>query len=196
MNCVWRHYAPYAPHMGGVVESMVRCSKRALFSVLQTYNFSDEELQTALVMGENLINRRPLGMLSDTDDSLLPLTPLHFLAGNRISQPVDLSGCRDKAVAKWEAQLEFQAAVWERFCLEIRPDLEPKGKWWSEVPALKRDDIVVMFDLPAKQRGNGNWPMARVLEVMPGSDGMVRTVRVLMQGTEYVRHVRSLMPLL
>ncbi|XP_052778542.1 uncharacterized protein LOC128215986 [Mya arenaria] len=56
----WKFLPPNSPHFGGVHESMVKCAKRALYKVLKNTNISDEELVTAVVGAEGMINSRPL----------------------------------------------------------------------------------------------------------------------------------------
>ena len=47
------------------------------------------------------------------------------------------------------------------------------------------DDIVVCKDLPTQQPGR--WPLARVTEIHPGSDGKVRVVTVSTGFKHYTR---------
>ncbi|GFR31290.1 hypothetical protein TNCT_211091 [Trichonephila clavata] len=55
-------------------------------------------------------------------------------------------------------------------------------------PNLKEDDIVLI-----KEEGPpGIWPMARVLQVHPGNDGLVRVATVKTQDSIYKRPVHKL----
>lgn len=54
-----------APHFGGVFESMIKSAKRAIYAVLKDADVNDEELQTAFVGVESLMNSRPLTALSN-----------------------------------------------------------------------------------------------------------------------------------
>ena len=56
----WKFNPPQAPHFGGVFESMVKSAKRALAVTLSKGSLSDEELQTAFVQAESMLNCRPL----------------------------------------------------------------------------------------------------------------------------------------
>ncbi|GFX41277.1 hypothetical protein TNCV_2219751 [Trichonephila clavipes] len=51
----------------------------------------------------------------------------------------------------------------------LSPSLQPRKKWQDAQPNLKEDDIVLI----TKEEGPpGTWPMARVLQVHPGNDGL------------------------
>ncbi|GFV29029.1 hypothetical protein TNCV_1378801 [Trichonephila clavipes] len=55
-------------------------------------------------------------------------------------------------------------------------------------PDLKEDDIVLI-----KEEGPpGTWPMARVLQVHPGNDGLVRVATVKTQDSVFKRPVHKL----
>ena len=41
----------------------------------------------------------------------------------------------------------------------------------------------------------GDWPLGRILEAYPGSDGLVRTVKLKSRDKEYFRTVHRLCPL-
>ena len=49
-----------APHFGGVHESMIKSAKRAIKAILGNADVTDEELMTAIIGAEGLINSRPL----------------------------------------------------------------------------------------------------------------------------------------
>ena len=64
--------------------------KRCLRKIIGQAKFSYDELNTALVEVEAIVNSRPLTYVS-SDDLEEPLTPLHLLVGRRLlSLPDDL----------------------------------------------------------------------------------------------------------
>jgi len=56
----WIFNPPRAPHFGGVHETMIKSGKRATYVILGTADVPNEELITAFVCAEALINSRPL----------------------------------------------------------------------------------------------------------------------------------------
>ena len=77
----WSFNPPATPNFGGVHEIMVKAAKKAIKNILGNVDISDEELMTAFVGAEGLINSRPLTyQLSHPADDV-PLTPNHFLYG-------------------------------------------------------------------------------------------------------------------
>ena len=56
----WHFIPPFAPHFGGVHESMIKSTKRAANAILGNADINDEELMTAIIGAEALINSRLL----------------------------------------------------------------------------------------------------------------------------------------
>lgn len=82
-GCQWTFNVECAPWWGGVFEWMVRSTKRCLRKVVGRANFTRDELLTAVVEIEAVINSRPLLYVSFTDFEE-PLTPSHLLVGRRL----------------------------------------------------------------------------------------------------------------
>eukprot|EP00117_Sycon_ciliatum_P001977 scpid104252/ scgid7410/ len=78
---VWHFNPLLAPHQGGVHEVMIKAAKKALTAILDNSPgvVTDEQLTTAIVGVEALLNSRPLTYQSASADENTPLTPLHFL---------------------------------------------------------------------------------------------------------------------
>ena len=60
-------------------------------------------------------------------------------------------------------------------------------------PIKLRRGQLVLLHYPGSARYN--WPLARVLEVFPDSEGIVRSVRLLCKGEEYLRPISQIVPL-
>ncbi|MCG8432341.1 MAG: hypothetical protein MJA29_14380 [Candidatus Omnitrophica bacterium] len=72
------------------------------------------------------------------------------------------------------------------------PSLQPRGKWIEEESNMAVGDVVLMMD---RQNPRGNWPLAKIMEVMPSGDGLVRSVKVKAKGKEFIRPITKLVPL-
>ena len=68
---------------------MVKSAKKAIKAILGQADINDEELMTAIVGAEGLINSRPLTYQSANHADDVPLTPNHFLhARSGVSSPL------------------------------------------------------------------------------------------------------------
>ena len=74
---------------------------------------------------------------------------------------------------------------------EFLPSLNNRKKWFHRKQNLE-EDVVLMVEPNASR---GEWPLGRVIEVLPGADGLVRVVKVKAKGKVYVRPVHRLCPL-
>ena len=77
----WHFNSPLAPHFSGVHEIMIKAAKKAIYAILDSADITDEELLSAVIGAEGLINSRPLTYQSSDPADLTPLTPNHFLRG-------------------------------------------------------------------------------------------------------------------
>ena len=77
----WHFNPPLAPHFSGVHGIMIKAAKTAIYSILGSTDFMDEELLSTVVGDEGLINSWPLTYQSTNPTDLTPLTPNHFLHG-------------------------------------------------------------------------------------------------------------------
>ena len=82
----WAFNLPHRPHHGGVFEVVIKSAKRATGAVLHDASCTDEELKTAIVKAEGLLNSRPLTTTTSKAGDLKALTPSHFLIGAILSQ--------------------------------------------------------------------------------------------------------------
>lgn len=73
----WTFNPPLVPHFRGLHES-----KKATYGILNSASVTDEELHTAFVTAEGLINSRPLTSPSSDVHDTTVLTPNHFIFGH------------------------------------------------------------------------------------------------------------------
>ncbi|GFW54656.1 integrase catalytic domain-containing protein [Trichonephila clavipes] len=185
----WLFIPPSSPHFGGIWESGIRSVKFHLKRVLGETILTFEELTTLLTQIEGLLNSRPLSYVNDSDiECISTLTPSHFLTGDvLLSVPEELpstSNHRDR----WELLQNIKRGFWKKWSSEFISSLQPRKKCQDAQPNLKEDDIVLI-----KEEGPpGTWPMARVLQVHPGNDGLVRVATVKTQDSVFKRPVHKL----
>lgn len=192
-DLTWDFYQAKAPHMGGSIERMVQAMKRCLWKLLPAKDFTDEELHTAAVFAEDILNRRPLSVISTDPDDPSVLTPGHFLYGGQAGDFRATSEACTKLQSHWASMNKFRQEMWQQFLREVIPTREQRDKWHSETPPIKVGDWVVVLDHDLTKWGR--WPLGKILEVNHGHDGLVRGATLRCNKREITRHVKSLCPL-
>ncbi|GFW88341.1 integrase catalytic domain-containing protein [Trichonephila clavipes] len=185
----WHFIPPSSPHFGGIWESGIRSVKFHLKRVLGETILTFEELTIVFTQIEGLLNSRPLSYVNDSDiECISALTPSHFLTGDvLLSVPEELPSTSSHR-NRWELLQNIKRGFWKQWSADYLSSLEPRKKWQDTQPNLKEDDIVLI-----KEEGPpGTWPMARVLQVHPGNDGLVRGATVKSQDSVLKRPVHKL----
>ncbi|XP_065174407.1 uncharacterized protein LOC135804458 [Sycon ciliatum] len=190
----WQFNPAAAPHFGGVFEVMIRAAKRAVSAILKSADITDEELTTAFVAAESLINSRPLTYTSSSPSDEPPLTPNHFLfgqcGGTFAPSSVDTTDFNPRK--RWRRVQQLVHHFWQRWIREWLPLLTQRKKWRKPHNDVKIGDVMLLLS-PNTPRGN--WPLARVLETFPGRDGHVRVVKVQVGKSTLIRPISKLCPI-
>ena len=193
----WTFNLEKAPWWGGLFERLVKLVKRCLRKIVGQAKFSFDELNTALVEVEAIVNSRPLTYIS-SDDVEEPLTPSHLLVGRRLlSLPDDLCYIVDKDDEEFtvtEDTLRKRAKnlnnvlnhFWTRWAKEYLQELHNAHRYPSKRPqssTVREGDVVVVQD-PDLPRGF--WKVARVTGLIIGRDGLHRgaVLRVAARGEQ------------
>ena len=118
----WNFNPPTASHFGGVFEIMIKAAKKSVYGILGNADVTDEELMTAFVSVEALINSRPLTYQSASPCDITPLTPSHFLHGELGGRaaPVPAEGDRHPRT-RWRRVQELTRHFWHRWLREWLP---------------------------------------------------------------------------
>ena len=191
----WSFIPPMAPHFGGIHESMIKSAKRAIKDILSHADVTDEELLSAFVGAEGLINSRPLTYQSADPNDNVPLTPNHLLLGQlggifAPESPVEIC-CNPRK--RWRRRVqELIRNFWSRWLKDWVPSLNRYVKWTDEHKNLKPGDIVLVLS-PDTPRAN--WPLGRIVRVHPGRDGHVRVATVQIGNAEIKRPIVRFCPL-
>ena len=182
----WHFVPPHAPHFGGVWESLVKSTKKALQAVLKDQVVTETVLRTTLIEVEAVINSRPLTYNSSDANDLTALTPNHFLHGGATNlHPPGTFHDQDLYSRKRWRQCQVLADhTWKRWLKEYLPTLTVRNKWRSEQRDLQLNDLVLVVDEIVPR---GQWPLGRVTGVFPSADGRIRSVKVKTSTGEYHR---------
>ncbi|KAJ8708921.1 hypothetical protein PYW07_013525 [Mythimna separata] len=174
------HFIPsYSPVFGGLWEAGIKSVKYHMKHCIAYCNtvLTYEELYTVIVQIEGILNSRPLTPLSRDPDDMSYLTPGHFLTGSPLcSYPeLDLSNVNVGRLSFWKQCEQMQQLFWKKWHKYYLVLLQNRPKWKSIQPNLKPGDMVI---LKYDNINPLNWPVGRILNVMPGKDGFVRALEV------------------
>ena len=185
----WKFTTPHSPHQGGIYESLIKQTKRALRVAIGTQVLSWNEMSTVFAEVKSLINSRPLGYLSSDPSDPQPLTPNHLLLGR--ASPYVPQGPFEESTnprKRFAFVQNLTQQFWRRFLREYVPTLMRRSKWQTKGRQLMEGDVVLLVDFTSPR---GKWQLALVKEVYPGVDGIVRNVLVKTKDGQYKRSVQK-----
>jgi hypothetical protein len=172
----WEFNPPAASHMGGVWERQIRTVRKVLNVIVRDQVLDDERLDTFLCQVESCVNGRPLTPLSDSITDLESLTPNHLLLLRSGSLPqLGRFVAEDVYTRRWRHVQLLSDQFWKRWVREYLPTIQLRHKWIQPSRNLRVGDLVLVI---GEVTPRNEWPLGRILETFPGSDGLVRVVRV------------------
>ena len=119
---------PSAPHFGGSWERRVKSAKHALIRRLLP---TDESLNSALILVENLLNGRPLTFVNVDPKDPEVLTPNHLLLGGSLQNSGPFISQDENLVSRsrWRRVQAMADHFWCRWMKEYLPTLNERKKW-------------------------------------------------------------------
>ena len=183
----WNFNVEKSPWWGGVFERLIRSVKRCMKKVIGRATLTHEELLTAVIEIEMILNSRPLSYVTQ-DDLDEPITPSHLLIGRRLTSLPDDICCTEEdeftlTPPTLTRRMEFLnrqlTHFWNRwrkeYLLELREAhrihlRNSPGRYW-----IQTGDIVVIH---SDEKRRGFWSTGRVEELLTGKDGNVRAAVV------------------
>ncbi|GFY27227.1 integrase catalytic domain-containing protein [Trichonephila clavipes] len=175
---LWKFIPPTAAWWGGWWERLVRTVKELLKRTLGRSVLKYDELYTVLCDCESIINCRPLTYVSENPEELIPLTPSMFLISNKNSNIEDIEELNSNSLNK---RIKYRSKLLkdlrQRFRNEYLSQLIQKhNEKASRDPQI--GEVVLVGDDNKKRLF---WALAKIIELIPGRDGKIRTVRLKTQ---------------
>lgn len=134
-----------------------------------------EQLQLLLMEISAVIKNRPLTTLTEDPEDLEPLTPAMFLRGTKNASFPEEEEISSRTLRKeWERIQDFKNRIQSRFRKEYIGQLV-EHKRTNQSSAINIGDIAL---IGSDNKKRYQWPMGRVLEIMPSSDGIVRMAKI------------------
>ena len=178
----WKFVPIGSQHFNGLPESMVKVLKNTLkLAINPGVMLSYPELVTLLAKISYTINSRPLGLIgvsgsSQQEDHMSPITPNMMLLGrsSNFSPALEYSS-DDRFCARLAYVSQVEKDWWDKWIVQVWPTLFSFKKWKVAKENLMVGDIV-MLKYPGQFKDD--YTIAKVTEVHPSEDGLVRQVTV------------------
>ena len=204
----WAFNLEKAPWWGGIFERMIKSAKRCLKKSVGRASLTYDELSTLVIEIEAVLNSRPLTYVS-MDDLEEPLTPSHLLLGYRVlslpdpplSDDPDYGASANDLSRRMKHLLKTSERFWKRwkkeYLLELREFHRTSRISKGVKETVQEGQIITVYD---EGQPRGLWRVGRIEEVIPGTDGMIRSARVRVQSktgrtTVLKRPIQHLYPL-
>ncbi|GFV67153.1 integrase catalytic domain-containing protein [Trichonephila clavipes] len=167
----WKFIPHRSLNFEGLWEAGVKSFKHHLYRTLVNSKITFEEHETIIIQIEGILNSRPLVPLSDNINEYEVLTPGHFIIGRPISaipEPAILD-ISDNRLSRWQYTTKCVQTLWKRWENDYLNHLQQRNKWQFEKNNVAVGCLVLLKenDLPPCK-----WAMARILEVIYGTDDL------------------------
>ncbi|XP_029156123.1 uncharacterized protein LOC114946183 [Nylanderia fulva] len=187
----WHFIPSAAPHFGGLWEAGVKSLKSHLKRVAGSRTLSQAEFATLLCQIEACLNSRPIAALSDDPNDLSALTPGHFLIGRpMVSVPEEsVLAINPNRLSRWQLLNSMKEQIWRAWSLDYLHTLQQRNKWTDKSPCYRVGELALLKNplLPPSK-----WELARITQIHPGSDGLVRVVTMQTARSVLKRPITSL----
>ena len=174
----WQFNLSRAPWWGGQFERTIGLMKQALYKSIGKGNLWWEELESVILDIETTINARPLSYVED-DVQMPLLTPATMLFGQPNLVPeedpeqIEQSDLRKRA----RYPQRCKDVLWSRWSSEYLKALRERHNLNHKTREMKLTVGEVVL-IKGEERNRGRWKIGVVDKLIPGTDGVVRAVRL------------------
>ena len=177
----FRTNPPYASHMGGAWERLIRVVRSVLSAILEKHSsrMDDNCLSTFLYEVAAIVNTRPLSLEHITDpDHPEPLTPNHLLTGKSrvvLPPPGEFSQSDVYSAKRWRCVQFLADQFWQRWKREYLQYLQVRSKWQRKEREPRVGDVVLLVEANTPRN---SWRRGMVTKLFISKDGLVRSVEL------------------
>ncbi|GFV35481.1 integrase catalytic domain-containing protein [Trichonephila clavipes] len=130
--------------------------------------------------------------LKTGEKELIPLTPAMFLIENRCSDTTNIDELNSRDLRKrMKYRIKLLSDLRQRFRKEYLSELIQK----QNDNRVREPQIGEMVLIGNDNKKRLSWPIAKIIELIPGRDGEIRTVRLKTQHGTVIRPVQRIFPL-
>lgn len=178
-QCEFIFNTPSASHMGGVWERQIRTIRNVLHGILTLTRptLDYRTLRTLLYETAAVVNSRPLAIEGISDPhGPTAITPNQLLTQKTnviLAPPGDFTDVDLYSRKQWRRVQYLTNLFWKRWRNEYLMKQQVRQKWIRPSKNVGVGDVVLLED---SNYVRGEWRLARVTDVHPGEDGLVRRV--------------------
>ena len=208
----WNFIVELSPWMGGFYERLVRSSKIALRKSIGKKSVTMLQLQTFLAETEAVLNSRPLVYIGEELYDGTAITPAHFISLNTMTGTPPLGteeeskdpdyketqSSKEILLNKWKKGQNILDSFWVTWRndyllnLRERSQIKLKSKRIESKELAKVGNVVQVKENAPR----GSWKIAKIVELIPNSDGNIRAAKLLLLSKNIVtRPLNLLYPL-
>lgn len=151
-------------------------TKRHLYKSIGNTKFCFEDLYTLLCQIEAVLNSRPITPITEHPDDIL-LTPSNFLNTNNLMFPSkdSILDVKENHLNNYQMIRRKLDIFWKRFSSEYLNHLQERYKWQRKFTNINVGELVYVT---SENTPPLSWPIAKIVELHPGKDGVVRVVTI------------------
>lgn len=188
----WKFNPPTAAWWGGFWERLIGVLKRLLRKVLGRSSLDYESLLTLLYDCEAIVNARPLTYLSEDPNELIALTPSLFL---RDQAEYGLPDCDAVDNASLNRKVRKIQTLRENLRVRFRSEYLGQLKLVNDKRTTRSATLGELVLVGSDNAKRLDWPIGRIVEILPGKDGPARLVKVQTSRGLMLRPIQRLFPL-
>jgi hypothetical protein len=203
----WTFNTERAPWMGGHFERFVGLVKHSLRRTIGKKLLNFDDLSTLLIEVETVVNNRPLTFLAEGEVTV-PLRPIDFLIPyadiNSDLPPIGEEDNDPDYLPKWEnkdklmenfkrsvASVDKFWRIWnDSYLIALRERFEKLQKQGVNREPIPGEFVLIEDDLP-----RSTWKVGKIIDVIPGRDGKIRTIVLKTSNGTLKRAVSQIYPL-
>ena len=179
----WTLNPPYSSHFSGSWERKIGSVRRVFEATILLANqrfLSLDEFMTYLAESANIVNNTPLWSVPTKADDPTPLTPNMLITLRSADVPQSLESFSEEDIfsfgpKRYRKVQHLCDQFWLRWRSEYLQTLTARHKWKKKQPCITAGDIVLV---KYKNLSRNDWPMGRVTDVKPSSDGLIRSAHI------------------
>ena len=180
----WKVVEPGCQWRNGLAEAAVKLLKSTLNLTLSSQaSLNYAELDTLFSSIADIVNQRPIGVRSYTEEDLHAISPNDLLLQRTRNLVPGVQYSDDDSITRRQQYMrEVEQLWWDQWTAQVLPHLVPFKRWKTDHRDVQVGDIVlIMYE---KKVSKGDYRLARVMSMRKDCHGRVRSVTVGFRGKD------------